>query len=442
MRLKENVSFLDKYKKDTLDNLGWKWVSGFDYNQYISGQNILSSGDEYLDELIEGGFINGPVYLLTGGTHEDHKYIDRVLMKTAVNALLPTGVGGFGCDNVLYVDGNNSFSPYFIAEFSKIKKLSPRAVFEHILIARAFNHSQMIEIVGEKLEKKRDIGAVFIAGLTAHLKRETNGNLIRNREEVDRFKYIHSTIHRRHAAQNNNQIPPKSRYFNRSSEKTTTLIDKLNNSIKGQNEHFSHYDLEAIESLKVAINGIKRLIERNNNPIVVISLPLHDASAHKPFGGKLISHFGGIIINIQNHERFTEYILEQHPFLPEKRLLKWKHANQSLTTSSRRSGRIIGIMNLKDYIDKISLLNTQNRNKKYQNKNNETYSARADQDYNAVSSEIKNKINSSHAPDVTRSVRDVVIDKPKSAKHNQYTDLINFINKHLKKNEEENILDG
>ncbi len=93
--------------------------------------------------------------------------------------------------------------------------------------------------------------------------------------------------------------------------------------ISGITSLFPSYEKKNFEELLRAINGIKRILS-NTRPLIVITAPLNEFSAFRPKGGKILSHFGNVLVSIIDNERFVEYTLVQHPYLGEKRLLKWK----------------------------------------------------------------------------------------------------------------------
>lgn len=93
--------------------------------------------------------------------------------------------------------------------------------------------------------------------------------------------------------------------------------------VSGITTLFPSYEKKNFEELLRAINGIKRILS-NTKPLIVITAPLNEFSAFRPKGGKILSHFGNVLVSIIDNERFVEYTLVQHPYLGEKRLLKWK----------------------------------------------------------------------------------------------------------------------
>lgn len=93
--------------------------------------------------------------------------------------------------------------------------------------------------------------------------------------------------------------------------------------ISGITRLLQDYEKQTFEDLLKAIDGIKRMLSKTN-PLIVITSPLNEYSLFKPKGGKILSHFGNVLVLINDDERHVEYVLVQHPFLPENQLLKWK----------------------------------------------------------------------------------------------------------------------
>ena len=104
-------------------------------------------------------------------------------------------------------------------------------------------------------------------------------------------------------------------------------LDKLENIkvvlISGITKLWPNYEKQTFEDLLRAIDGIKRMLSKTN-PLIIITAPLNEYSLFRPKGGKILSHFGKVLVLIRDDERFVEYILVQHPYLPESRLLRWK----------------------------------------------------------------------------------------------------------------------
>jgi DNA repair protein RadA len=93
--------------------------------------------------------------------------------------------------------------------------------------------------------------------------------------------------------------------------------------ISGITTLFQTYEKQIYEDLLRAINGIKTILSKTK-PLIVLTAPMNEYSLYKPNGGKILSHFGSVLVMINEDERYTEYCLIQHPYLPENRLLKWK----------------------------------------------------------------------------------------------------------------------
>ena len=93
--------------------------------------------------------------------------------------------------------------------------------------------------------------------------------------------------------------------------------------ISGITSLLDNYEKQTFEDLLRTLDGIKRIL-RKTKPLIIITAPLHENSLFRPKGGKILSHFGSVLAMINDDERFTEYSLVQHPYLPEKKLLKWK----------------------------------------------------------------------------------------------------------------------
>jgi hypothetical protein len=93
--------------------------------------------------------------------------------------------------------------------------------------------------------------------------------------------------------------------------------------ISGITTLFQNYEKQTFEDLLRAINGIKTILSKTK-PLILITAPLNEYSTFRPKGGKILAHFGSVLVLINDAEKFVEYTLVQHPFLHEKRLLKWK----------------------------------------------------------------------------------------------------------------------
>ncbi|MFX0000207.1 MAG: hypothetical protein ACFE9Q_01890 [Candidatus Hodarchaeota archaeon] len=93
--------------------------------------------------------------------------------------------------------------------------------------------------------------------------------------------------------------------------------------ISGITTMFEGYEKQTFEDLLRTIDGIKQILSKTK-PLIIITSPLHERSHFRPKGGKILSHFGNVLVMINDDERFADYVLIQHPYLPERRLRKWK----------------------------------------------------------------------------------------------------------------------
>ena len=108
--------------------------------------------------------------------------------------------------------------------------------------------------------------------------------------------------------------------------------------ISGITNLLQNYEKQTFEDLLRIIGGIKKILSKTN-PLIIITAPLHKSSFFRPKGGKILSHFGNVLVLVNNEERYVEYTLIQHPFLPENRIIKWKPriAKRNLAKSSKNT---------------------------------------------------------------------------------------------------------
>ena len=92
--------------------------------------------------------------------------------------------------------------------------------------------------------------------------------------------------------------------------------------VSGITGMFPNYEIHSFEELQRALNGIKTALHELE-PLIVLTAPQHEVSLVKPKGGHNLTHFSNVLVQINQTDRYREYILVQHPFLPEKRLIKW-----------------------------------------------------------------------------------------------------------------------
>jgi len=87
-----------------------------------------------------------------------------------------------------------------------------------------------------------------------------------------------------------------------------------------------------LEDLAKAINSIKKVVQKTKST-VIITAPLHERSYIRVKGRNVFSHFANVLVLINDEDRFTEYRLIQHPYLPNKRVIKWKARKQKVDAS-------------------------------------------------------------------------------------------------------------
>lgn len=93
--------------------------------------------------------------------------------------------------------------------------------------------------------------------------------------------------------------------------------------ISGITNLFPNHEKKTFEDLLKAISGIKKILSKTQ-PLIILTAPLNEFSLFRPKGGKILSHFGSVLVQINEDERYVEYKLVQHPYLPEKRVIRWK----------------------------------------------------------------------------------------------------------------------
>jgi len=113
---------------------------------FLSAKSIrhLSLGLPEVDEVYHG-FEYGDFGVLYG----DWIYFLSSLL--SVRGVMPPAMGGLGSP-VVFVDGGNSFNPYFIGEIARGYGLDPREVLSSIHVSRAFTAYQLSALVLERLE--------------------------------------------------------------------------------------------------------------------------------------------------------------------------------------------------------------------------------------------------------------------------------------------------
>ncbi|MFX1295996.1 MAG: hypothetical protein ACFFD2_14245 [Promethearchaeota archaeon] len=157
--------------------------ASYEYNRQKNITKLTSEHPE-LDDLVRGGFMPGTLYLLYG----ERSVIRQIFLTLSVTAQLPRSLNGLN-SQVIYVDGNISFDPYFISQKAVTKKLNPRHVLSRILISRFFTWEQTVDIVIHKM-KGLDAQLLLISGLTSMFDPTTQscfGDLLKILGKLKRF---------------------------------------------------------------------------------------------------------------------------------------------------------------------------------------------------------------------------------------------------------------
>jgi len=105
----------------------------------------LSLGVSVLDDVFPG-FQLGDFAVFYG----DH--VSFMSFALCVRCELPADKGGLG-SSIIFVDGGNSFNPYFVAEIARGYGLDPRTALENICVSRAFTAYQLSSLILEELER-------------------------------------------------------------------------------------------------------------------------------------------------------------------------------------------------------------------------------------------------------------------------------------------------
>ena len=228
----------------------------------LQKRSSLTSHFSALDDLLGGGFIEGPIYLLSGHSH----ICSNLLMNLAVNSLVPNEQS-FQAKKVAYVDGYNQFDPYMLAKLVAQNRLNIQEVLRKIVVSRSFTWHQMVELLEERIKSLEDVDLILVAGFTAMF------------EE---------------------------------------------NLLNQENQSESAFQPKIFHELKRMFQGLNKVIEMQS-PLIILSGPLNTRSLYRPAGGSLVSHYCGVHVNILETEHYYQLILEQHPFLAHQSRKIWKH---------------------------------------------------------------------------------------------------------------------
>jgi len=80
---------------------------------------------------------------------------------------------------------------------------------------------------------------------------------------------------------------------------------------------------EKFEQLLRSLDGLRDYMSKNR-VYLILTGRTNRLSLFRPEGGKILSHFCHVLLQISSKERYIEYKLIEHPFLPERELKKYK----------------------------------------------------------------------------------------------------------------------
>lgn len=104
-------------------------------------RTICKTGISTLDNLLDGGYETGLVYLFYG-----HEQLQNDLLRSAVHAQLPQTRGGFSSPSII-IDSSNMVDIIKLRDYAFQLGLEPESVMDMIYISRAFNASQTFDLV-------------------------------------------------------------------------------------------------------------------------------------------------------------------------------------------------------------------------------------------------------------------------------------------------------
>ncbi len=261
-------------------------ITAQDYYNRIQNAPIISSGDPTIDQLLHGGFIQGPVHFLFGPS----AFLSAILMKTAVNAQLARVDGGAECQQVAYIDGENTFNPYYLSKYALSKQAAPQYILDRILVARTFTWNQMVEVVEEKLAQLTNVDLILISGMTSMFE-ETVTN------------------------------PSTPAMFRGSWTRDDGKGGSEHHGNQGKADSVSKsaaMNWSPFQDLNRMIGGLKRIIEKCD-PTIVMTGPFNSRSRTRPTGGQILTHFGGVLIGIEDQNASWNILSISIPICPFKK---------------------------------------------------------------------------------------------------------------------------
>ena len=167
---------------------------------FETGEDILKKRDQVIkittgckafDDMLKGGFETGAISECFGEFGSSKTQIAHAL---AVNVQLPKEKGG--ADGMaVFVDGEATFRPERIKQFSEKLELDPIETLKNIKVARAFNSDHQM-LVAEKVEdlikEGNPIKLVIVDSLTAHFRADFigRGELSSRQQKLNKHMHV------------------------------------------------------------------------------------------------------------------------------------------------------------------------------------------------------------------------------------------------------------
>jgi len=150
----------------------------------------ITTGCKVVDEMLGGGFETGSISECFGEFGSSKTQIAHAL---AVNVQLPREKGG--ADGMaVFIDGESTFRPERIKQFSEALGLDSLEVLKNIKIARAFNSDHQM-LVAEKVEdlikEGLPIKLIIVDSLTAHFRADFVGRGTLSERQQKLNKHMH-----------------------------------------------------------------------------------------------------------------------------------------------------------------------------------------------------------------------------------------------------------
>ncbi len=128
----------------------------------LAGYPRLPTGNPFVDKLLGGGLLPGILHVVAG----PGLWTGRLLMSLAVTAQCPAGMGGAGCEKVVYALFDNRFDPYRCSQVARAAGLDPAGALGRVTNARGFNWEQAVEVATRVPAQATPGTLVVVSGLT------------------------------------------------------------------------------------------------------------------------------------------------------------------------------------------------------------------------------------------------------------------------------------